>query len=90
MLPYKEYQWAGKTQEQERLQVEAVEDEYYITPNHPMTREHDISFVALLTDDTSVIKRQYPQWDLSLRLPRMGRGKLLYFCQKHGLFVQNL
>ena len=32
------------------LQIEIVEDEYYVTVNHPMTKDHYISFLAAVSD----------------------------------------
>ena len=36
------------------------------------------------------IIRQYPEWDLSVRIPARGRGTLLWYCTQHGLFYQYL
>lgn len=75
---------------EEKLKVEMVEQDYFITTNHPMTREHYIPFVAFLRDDTMVLKRRYPQWDFEVRIPRIGHGMLLWYCTQHGLFYQYL
>jgi len=69
-----------------RLNIETVEDEYYLTTTHPMSKEHYIAFVALIKGDTMVFKRTYPQWDLNVRLPKRGHGKLIYYCVNHGLY----
>ena len=53
-----------------------------------MTKEHHIMFVALLTGDSMVLRRQYPEWNLQTRLPRTAHGKLLWYCNNHGLFYQ--
>lgn len=74
----------------EKLKVERVEDEYYITSGHPMERGHYITFVALLTGDSLVLRKQYPEWGLQLRIPMLAHGKLLWHCSNHGLFYQNL
>ena len=79
---------AVKTPEEERLTVELIENDYYITSSHPMTKEHYVSFVALVTGDTLTLKRLYPEWDLQTRLPRIGHGKLYWYCVQHGLFYQ--
>lgn len=77
-----------KATDQEKLSVEIIENEYYVSAAHPMTREHHIAFVALLTGDTLMMRRQYPEWDLQVRIPRIGRGKLVWYCTQHGLFYQ--
>ncbi len=79
---------AVKAPEEERLTVELIENDYYITSSHPMTKEHYVSFVALVTGDTLILKRLYPEWDLQTRLPRIGHGKLYWYCVQHGLFYQ--
>ena len=55
-----------------------------------MTKEHYLSFVAFLTSDTLIFKKQYPQWDLQVRLPRLGHGRLLWYCTRHGLYDQQI
>ena len=79
---------AVKAPEAERLTVELIENDYFITSSHPMTKEHYVSFVALVTGDTLILKRLYPEWDLQTRLPRIGHGKLYWYCVQHGLFYQ--
>ena len=79
---------AVKAAEEDRLSVEKVEHDYFITAAHPMTKDHYISFVALLTGDAMMLKRQYPEWDLQTRIPQFGRGMLVWHCTKHGLFYQ--
>ena len=74
----------------EKLKVEVIENEYFITADHPMTREHYITFVALLTGDTLVLRKQYPEWDLQTRIPTLAHGRLLWYCSRHGLFYQLL
>ena len=77
-----------KAEPDQKLRVEPVEDEWFITSSHPMTKEHYVSFVALVTGDTLILKRLYPEWDLQTRLPRIGHGKLYWYCVQHGLFYQ--
>ncbi|NLW88819.1 MAG: helix-turn-helix domain-containing protein [Clostridiaceae bacterium] len=79
---------AKKAQESEKLSVEHIENDYFISSDHPMTKEHYISFVALLTGDSVMIRKQYPEWDLSTRIPRFGHGILYWHCVDHGLFYQ--
>ena len=77
-----------KAGEDEKLNVEMIDDNYFITSNHPMTREHYIAFTALLTGDSIMLRKQYPEWDLQVRIPAFAHGKLLWYCTKHGLFYQ--
>ena len=79
-----------KSTESHQLKIEKIENEFFITTEHPMKREHFISFVALLTGDTLVLKKLYPEWDLQVRLPILPYGKLFYFCTEDGLFCQDV
>lgn len=47
---------ANKAEGPERLQVEIVENEYYIAGTHPMEKGHYLSFVALLTADSIILR----------------------------------
>lgn len=77
-----------KAEADDTLEVELIENEYFVSSKHDMTKEHYIMFVALLTGDSMVLRRQYPEWDLQTRLPRMAHGKLLWYCNNHGLFYR--
>lgn len=74
--------------EDEKLKLERVEDEWFITSGHPMTKDHHIAFVAFAAGERVQLIRCYPEWDLQLRLPARGRGTLLWYCTRHGLFYQ--
>lgn len=75
-----------KSDEAHKLNVEIVEDDYYITFNHPMTKEHYISFVSYVRFDRVLTVRLYPEQGGELRLPQMHGGKMYYYCSTHGLF----
>lgn len=81
---------AKKADERDRLVVERIENDFYITAEHPMEREHYIPFVALLTGDSIMLRRQYPEWGLEVRIPAFAHGRLLWYCNKHGLFYQEI
>jgi len=73
---------------EEKLDVENIENDYYISSAHPMTKEHHISFCAFITGDAMTMKKLYPEWDMQLRIPRTGHGMLVWYCTQHGLFYQ--
>ena len=72
------------------LSVELAGEEYYVSSSHEMTRDHYITFAALISSDTLILRKLYPEWDLQLRLPRIAGGMLVWHCSRHGLFYQNL
>ena len=77
-----------KAEGEDRLTVETVENDLFITSGHPMSKDHYITFAALLTGDSLILRRQYPEWGLQVRLPAIGHGRLLWCCSRHGLFYQ--
>lgn len=79
-----------KAQDCEKLQVQEIEDDWYITSSHPMTKEHHLSFVAFATSEQLQVIKQYPEWNLQVRVPRRGHGMLLWYCNQDGLFYQLL
>ncbi|QRN85745.1 helix-turn-helix domain-containing protein [Clostridia bacterium] len=79
-----------KATNEEKLKVEIIEDEWHITSEHPMTKEHYISFVAFATGERIQIIKQYPEWNLEQRIQKYGHGKLIWYCNNHGLFYQLL
>ncbi|MDD4200644.1 MAG: helix-turn-helix domain-containing protein [Eubacteriales bacterium] len=79
-----------KASDDDLLSVEIIEGEYFISTDHEMNKEHYISFIALLTGDSIIIRRQYPEWNIQIRIPLFGHGKLIWHCVKHGLFYQTI
>ena len=77
-----------KAEADDKLNVELIENEYFVSSAHEMSKEHYIMFVALLTGDSIVLRRQYPEWNLQTRLPRLAHGRLIWYCNNHGLFYQ--
>ena len=72
------------------LSVEKVEDERYVTVNHPMTKEHYISFIAYMTPDRYETRVLYPEGSAEARFFYRGAGWLYYCCNRHGLFRQKV
>lgn len=81
---------AQKAGPEDKLSVEIIENDYFISSDHEMTKDHYISFVAFLTGDTVLLRKQYPEWNLQTRLPVFAHGRLLWYCTRHGLFYQNI
>lgn len=77
---------AAQADEEHAIKVSEVENDYFITFNHEMTKEHFISFIAYVTFDRALILKLYPEQESSARFPKMYGGRLYYYCNKHGLF----
>lgn len=69
-----------------QISVEMIEDEYYVSMEHPMTKEHHISFFAYRTGDRLEIVKLYPEGNAECRFFRRGRGEILAYCNHHGIF----
>ena len=72
------------------LTIEKVEDEYFITIHHHMTKEHFISFVAHLTSDRVQFVKFYPEGNAETRLSLRGGGWLYFYCNRHGLMKKKV
>ena len=79
-----------KAEPGQMLRAEQVEDEWYITSDHPMTKESYISFVAFMTGGKAVLVKQYPEWNLQARIPRREHGMLIWYSAEQGLLYQLL
>ena len=76
---------AEEPDEDHKVNMEYIEDEYYITVNHDMTRQHFISFAACITSDRVQLVKLYPEGNAETRFQRRGRGLIYIYCNKHGL-----
>ena len=70
--------------------IEKIEDELFVTLDHPMTREHHISFFAYVTLDRTELVKLYPEGNPEARFFNRGRGKLYWYCNRHGLFCREI
>ena len=77
---------AEEPDEDHLLHVEIVEDEYYVTIDHPMTKNHYISFLAAVSDDRLQLVKLYPEAGAEARF-KIGHVIRIYaYCNRHGLF----
>lgn len=81
---------ARKADEEHSLTVQRIETEYFISSGHPMKKEHHIAFLALVKDDSLLLRKLYPEWEVQTRLPFWGHSRLYFYCTEHGLFWQNV
>lgn len=77
-----------KAMEAEQLSVDIIENDFFISTDHEMTKDHYITFIALLTGDSIMLRKQYPEWNMQTRIPYFAHGMLLWYCTQHGLFYQ--
>lgn len=77
---------AERPDENHELKIERVEDEYFVTINHPMTKEHYISFIAAISDQGVQLVKLYPEGNAEARFKINRVRKLYAYCNRHGLF----
>ncbi len=72
--------------EEHHIVIEQIEDDYYVTVSHEMTKTHYISFIAAFKDNGCEIVKLYPEGNAHARF-KISRTRYLYFyCNQHGLF----
>ena len=83
-LPPLEHETAD---EEHVIRREIIEDEYYVTVDHPMTKDHYISFLAAVSDFGIQLVKLYPEGSAEAMF-KINRVKKLYaYCNRHGLYL---
>lgn len=78
---------AKPIEEEHKVIVEEVENDYYITFSHPMSKLHYISFVAYVMCDKVLLIKLYPEQSGAVRFPQMQKGSIYVYCNQDGLWV---
>lgn len=73
-----------------QVKIEVVEDEYFVSVDHEMTKTHYISFIAAVRSDGVEIKKLYPEQDAQARFKISGTNQILFYCNQHGLYKVHL
>lgn len=81
---------AERSDESHKITVEKIEDEYFVKIDHAMTKKHYISFIAALSCDKIELVKLYPEGSNEARFKRSGVEKILFYCNRDGLFYMNL
>lgn len=76
-----------KADEFHTVKVQEIEEDWYITFDHPMQKDHFFRFAAYVTVDRCLLVRLYPEQGSEFRIPQIrGGGKLYLCCSRDGLF----
>jgi transcriptional regulator with XRE-family HTH domain len=81
---------AEPTDEDHMIFIERIEDEYYVRIDHQMTKEHYISFIAALSSDEVKMIKLYPEGSAEARFKIKGIKKILFFCNRDGMFLMDI
>ena len=79
-----------KAEDNEKLKTEDIGGEWYVSSDHPMTKDHYISFAAFLNDSSVMMFRQYPEWGMQFTMPLYRSGRLVWYCTQCGLLYQDI
>lgn len=77
---------ADAPDEQHSISVEYSDGEWHVSLDHPMAKDHHVSFIALLGPDRITVKKLYAEQSAEARFRSEGPGIVLAYCNKHGLF----
>lgn len=69
-----------------KIKISEIENDFYIEFAHEMTKEHYIGFAAYAAFDRVLTVRLYPEQACAVRFAKMYGGKIYYYCNQHGLF----
>ena len=81
---------AESADERHGLSIEYVEDEYYVRIDHPMTKQHYISFLAALSPDKLQLIKLYPEGNAEGRFKVNGVKRIYFYCNRDGLFYADV
>ena len=79
-----------ESDEQHKIVIERMEDEYYVRVQHEMTKTHYISFIAAVSSERIQLVKRYPEEEAEAGFKMQGVRKILIFCNKDGLFSVNV
>ena len=69
-----------------KINVQNVEDEFFVNVNHPMEKEHYICWLAVVRLNSVEIIKLYPEQNAEARIKFGRRIKIFAYCNRHGLF----
>lgn len=81
---------AQEADEEHTLNVMEVEEDYYLTWRHEMSKQHYLAFAAYVTYDRVLFIKLYPEQAPEVRFPQQQRGEIYFYCSRHGLMKQRI
>lgn len=78
-----------ETDENHKISIERIEDEYYVQIEHEMTKNHYISFIAAVSSDRIQMVKLYPEGNAEARFKISGVKRILFYCNRDGMFFLN-
>ena len=72
--------------EEHGIRVEIVENEYCVSVDHPMEKDHYISFLAAVSGHGVQLVKLYPEGSAEARFRIDGVRYVYAYCNRHGLY----
>ena len=73
-------------QKNHQLSIEISDNDLYVTMNHPMSKNHYISWIACIGFNYMNLIKLYPEQNPEVRFPFKRNCKFYAYCNQHGLF----
>ena len=80
----------NKADEIHTCTITEIENDFYLEFPHEMRKGHYIQFLSYIGFDRVLTVRLYPEQDCAVRIPKAYGGRIVYYCNQHGLFDQRL
>jgi len=77
---------AEESDKNHSVRIERIEDEFFVSVEHEMTKNHYISFIAAIRSDGVEIQKLYPEQNAEARFKISGTKQILFYCNQHGLY----
>ena len=68
------------------IRVTVQEDQFFVTVDHPMEKDHYLSFLAAISDHGVQFEKLYPEGPAQAYFSAAGVRTILAYCNRHGLF----
>ena len=65
-------------------------DKLIVTVNHVMDLDHYIEWICLVTENGEEYKYLKPNYEASVTFDKVSSGKLYSYCNKHGLWMEEI
>ena len=73
-----------------KIEIRKTEDEFFISVDHSMTKNHYISFIAFVSSDKVNFIKLYPEGNAQTRISIREKGELYILCNRHGLYKKTV
>lgn len=81
---------AELSDENHKIVIERIEDEYFVQIEHDMSKGHYISFIAAVSSDRLQLVKLYPEGNAETRFKLRGVKRIYIFCNRDGLFYLDI